>query len=94
MHTEDVRLFRPKSYFQRYNKHGKIPVDEYSVGLYGLRGNPRLLIPYHRYNNLPMLFDVVSKNSVLITMHTTLSSDRMCTSVRNDINQNLTSTQK
>ena len=87
-------IFVSQSYFHRENKHRKILSDENFVGIYGLNRTPHLFIPYYKANNLPLLFGVVVQRSTPITLRLTPSSDRMCTSVCGDINQNLTAAQK
>ena len=87
----DIQIFIPKSYFQRDKKHGKISLDENILRLYWINGTPLLCVPYHKANNMPILFDVVGQHSAPIMIHATLSSDIMYTAVHYEINQILAS---
>ena len=69
-------------------------MDVNFVGIYELNETPCIRIPYHQAKNTPMLFDVIGKRSVPITINVTPSDNRMYTSVHNYINQNPTADHK
>ena len=69
-------------------------VDTISVGIYVLNVTPNILITYHRENHIPVLFYDIFHHSTLFTVHATLSYNRMCTDIHDDINQNLVEDQK